>query len=106
MGGFIRWTAVATGANRHGQALTHNIGWRGHARTSTGEHAVVDAKIATDHVCLGRSGVAGKVLVGVCLFAGAVLSIVDSHDASVATAESKWFELRLWPGASGAETCG
>lgn len=69
-----------------------------------GVHAIIDRKVATNHVCASSGGVAGESFGRIMLTICAVFAIVDADDAGVAMTCNGRLEHRLGPVSAFAET--
>lgn len=69
-----------------------------------GVHAIIDRKVATNHVCASSGGVAGESFGRIMLSICAVFAIVDADDAGVAMTCNGRLEHRLGPVSAFAET--
>lgn len=92
-----RISPSSTRPNRNRQALRSTA-----AGSLAGEHAVVDRKVATDHVRLLSRAVAGEGFAGVGHF-GAVFAVVDADFAVEALSRADGFVVWVWPLAALAD---
>ena len=75
------------------------------ALSLAGIHAVVDGKVAADHVGASGGGIAGE-LVRLVLGVGGVFAVVDADGAGVALAGAVAFVQRVGPVAALAQAWG